>query len=144
MKISASLYSNKTKKIETLTEELDSVNIDMLHVDFNDKKINADKIEDDIRRIRKVSKTPIDLHIISETPSVYNNLIERNKIERVAFQIESINEEKFQIPNNKYTEFGIAVTTNTSIHEFNKYSSYCKYILMMTTTPGESLSLIHI
>ena len=42
MKISASLYSNKTKKIETLTEELDSVNIDMLHVDFNDKKINAD------------------------------------------------------------------------------------------------------
>ena len=47
MKISASLYSNKTKKIETLTEELDSVNIDMLHVDFNDKKINADKIEDD-------------------------------------------------------------------------------------------------
>ena len=138
MKISASLYSNKTKKIETLTEELDSVNIDMLHVDFNDKKINADKIEDDIRRIRKVSKTPIDLHIISETPSVYNSLIERNKIERVAFQLENINEEKFQIPNNKYTEFGIAVTTNTSIHEFNKYSSYCKYILMMTTTPGES------
>ena len=43
MKISASLYSNKTKKIETLTEELDSVNIDMLHVDFNDNKINADK-----------------------------------------------------------------------------------------------------
>ena len=72
MKISASLYSTKTKKIETLTEELDSVNIDMLHVDFNDKKINADKIEDDIRRIRKASKTPIDLHIISETPSVYN------------------------------------------------------------------------
>ena len=36
------------------------------------------------------------------------------------------------------TEFGIAVTTNTSILEFNKYSSYCKYILMMTTTPGES------
>ena len=44
MKISASLYSNKKKKIETLTEELDSVNIDMFHVDFNDKKINADKI----------------------------------------------------------------------------------------------------
>ena len=51
MKISASLYSNKTKKIETLTEELDSVNIDMLHVDFNDKKINADKIEDDLSLI---------------------------------------------------------------------------------------------
>ena len=53
MKISASLYSNKTKKIETLTEELDSVNIDMLHVDFNDKKINADKIEDDIRECER-------------------------------------------------------------------------------------------
>ena len=138
MKISASIYSNRTKKIETLTEELDSVNIDMFHIDFNDKKVTAEKIEDDLRKIRKVSKTPIDLHIISETPSVYYNLIERNKIERVAFQLENIQEKKFQIPNNRYTEFGIAITTNTNIDEFNQYSSDCKYILMMTTTPGES------
>ena len=138
MKISASLYSNKIKKIETLTEELDSVNIDMLHIDFNDKKVNADKIEDDIRRIRKVSNTPIDLHIISETPSVYNSLIEKNKIERVAFQLENIVEERFKIPYFKYTKFGIAVTTNTNIHEFKRYSQDCEYILMMTTTPGES------
>ena len=37
------LYSNKTKKLEALTEELDSVNIDMFHIDFNDKKENVEK-----------------------------------------------------------------------------------------------------
>ena len=138
MKISASLYSNKNKKLETLTEELDSVNIDMFHIDFNDKKVEINKIEDDIKRIRKVSETPVDLHIISEEPSKYNNFIHRNNIERVAYQLEDIKEDKFEIPNYDNTEFGLAITSETKVEVFNKYSDNCSYVLLMSTTPGES------
>ncbi|MAD59082.1 MAG: hypothetical protein CMB81_01970 [Flammeovirgaceae bacterium] len=138
MKISASLYSNKNKKLETLTEELDSVNIDMFHIDFNDKKIGIDKIEDDIKRIRKVSNTTIDLHIISEKPSKYDNFILRNNIERVAYQFEDIKENEFEIPNFQNTQFGLAITSKTNIEVFKKYSGNCSYVLLMTTTPGES------
>ena len=38
MKISASIYSNKKRSLKDLIKELDSVKIDMFHVDFNDKK----------------------------------------------------------------------------------------------------------
>ena len=40
MKISASIYSNKKRSLKDLIKELDSVKIDMFHVDFNDKKMN--------------------------------------------------------------------------------------------------------
>ena len=39
MKISASIYSNKKRSLKDLIKELDSVKIDMFHIDFNDKKI---------------------------------------------------------------------------------------------------------
>ena len=138
MKISASLYSNKSKKLEALIEELDSVNIDMFHIDFNDKKVEIEKIEHDIKRIRNVSSTPIDLHIISEEPSKYNNFILRNNIDRVAYQLEDIKENEFDIPNSENIEFGLAITSNTNIEVFNKYTDKCSYILLMTTIPGES------
>ena len=58
MKISASIYSNKKRSLKELIKELDSVKIDMFHVDFNDKKIEIDKVERDIIEIRKISKPP--------------------------------------------------------------------------------------
>ena len=36
MKISASIYSNKTKGVETLVRELDDLKVDFLHIDCND------------------------------------------------------------------------------------------------------------
>ena len=48
MKISASIYSNNDRSLENLIKDLDNYNIDMFHVDFNDKKIDIKKVEDDI------------------------------------------------------------------------------------------------
>ena len=79
MKISASIYSNKNMPLKALINELDSVKIDMLHIDFNDEKTEINKIESDIKEIRKISSTPIDLHIISRKPSKYDDFIKRNK-----------------------------------------------------------------
>ena len=75
MKISASIYSNKTKSLQSLIKELDKLKIDMFHIDFNDEKIDIEKIKNDIIEIRKISKIPIDLHIISKTPSLYNEFL---------------------------------------------------------------------
>tara|TARA_B100001175_G_scaffold317189_1_gene333212 strand:- start:488 stop:1498 length:1011 start_codon:yes stop_codon:yes gene_type:complete len=137
MKISASIYSNKKRSLKDLIKELDSVKIDMFHVDFNDKKIELDKVESDIVEIRKISKTPIDLHIISEKPSKYNNFIKRNKIEYVTYQEENI-KENFSLCDSPSTTFGLAITSDTSIKKFEDYKDHCEFILLMTTTPGES------
>ena len=137
MKISASIYSNKKRSLKDLIKELDSVKIDMFHIDFNDKKIEIEKVENDIIEIRKISKTPIDLHIISEKPSRYNSFIIRNKIEYVTYQEENI-KETLSLCDSPSTTFGLAVTSDTSIEKFEDYKSHCEFILLMTTTPGES------
>jgi len=137
MKISASIYSNKKRSLKELIKELDSVKIDMFHVDFKDKKIEIDKIERDIIEIRKISKTPIDLHIISEKPGKYNSFIKRNKIEYVTYQEENI-KENFSICDSPSSTFGLAITSDTSIERFEGYKDQCEFILLMTTTPGES------
>ena len=137
MKISASIYSNKDMSLKALVNELDSVKIDMLHIDFNDEKTEINKIENDIKEIRKISSTPLDLHIISKNPSKYDDFIKRNKIEFVTYQLENINEE-FSISEINQTSFGIAITSNTDFKLFKNYEKFCDFILLMTTTPGES------
>jgi len=137
MKISASIYSNNDRSLENLIKDLDNYNIDMFHVDFNDKKIDIKKVEDDIIEIRKLSNKPIDLHIISDTPNQYSEFIIENKVEYVTYQLENI-QEKLDFPISKKTKFGIAITSMTGINEFEKYKNDCDFILLMTTTPGES------
>ena len=137
MKISASIYSNNDRSLENLIKDLDNYNIDMFHVDFNDKKIDIKKVEDDIVEIRKISNKPIDLHIISDTPNQYSKFIIENKVEYVTYQLENI-QEKLDFPISKKTKFGIAITSMTGINEFEKYKNDCDFILLMTTTPGES------
>jgi len=137
MKISASIYSNNDMSLKALVNELDSVKIDMLHIDFNDEKTEINKIENDIKEIRKISSTPLDLHIISKNPSKYDDFIKRNKIEFVTYQLENINEE-FLISEINQTSFGIAITSNTDFKLFKNYEKFCDFILLMTTTPGES------
>lgn len=137
MKISASIYSSSNKNLEENIRILDELNIDMIHIDFNDKKSDEEKIFSDIKRIKSLSSIPIDLHIISENPSKYFDYISDLKIEFVTFQYETI-KEKFSVPSFKKTLIGIAVVSNTSIDIIEKYKNKIDFILLMTTTPGES------
>ena len=61
----------------------------------------------------------------------------RNKIEYVTYQEENI-KETLSLCDSPSTTFGLAVTSDTSIEKFEDYKSHCEFILLMTTTPGES------
>ena len=137
MKISASIYSNNDRSLEILIQDLDKYNVDMFHVDFNDKKIDLNKIEEDIKEIRKISNKPIDLHIISDNPNKYKTLIIQNEIEFVTYQLENI-KDKLEFPKSIKTQFCISITSDTEISKFENYKNICDFILLMTTTPGES------
>ena len=47
-------------------------------------------------------------------------------------------EEEFVINPIKQTQYGLAITSNTSIDSFERYKKTCDFVLLMTTTPGES------
>lgn len=133
MKISASIYSNKEKDLTDLVEELDAYHVNFFHIDCLD---NPD-VFDDIATIRSISKTPIDLHLITPEPEKYFDLIVKHHIENVTFQYENL-KNGLTIPDYVNANFGLAITSDTNIDVFERYSDTCSFILFMTTTPGMS------
>lgn len=132
MKISASIYSDKVRPLAEVIDDLTKHQVDLLHVDCNDDL----SVFEDIKAIRTMCDLPIDLHIITPTPSKYYQLLEENPVEYVTFQYEDL-EEPLNIPTSVKGRKGIAVITPTPVTIFEEYSHY-DFILIMATIPGQS------
>ncbi len=132
MKISASIYSDKKRSLEIVIDDLNNHQVDLLHIDCNDDLT----VFDDIERIRSWCKIPIDLHIITDTPEKYYDLLIKHPVEYVTFQYENL-KDVLCIPDEVSGKKGIAVTTNTPITIFENYNHF-DFILIMATTPGQS------
>ena len=133
MKISASLYSDHKEKIIETVKKLDGLNIDLFHIDSN----NDLSVFDDIREIRKISATPIDLHIISSDPASFVPGIMELAVDSVTVQYENLRS-KFIPQQNNHTNWGLAIMTDTPVEVFEQYRDSYSYILLMTTVPGQS------
>lgn len=132
MKLSASIYSNNGKNLEQLVRELEAHNIDMLHVDCKDNPA----VFDDIRTIRTLTHTPIDLHLITPTPEKYFGLIEELKVDYVCLQYENLKAIP-ALPKGGATQWGLALSSGTSIGIFEQATDF-DFVLIMATIPGES------
>lgn len=133
MKISASIYSAKAASLPALLKELDNHGVNLLHVDCNDDA----KVFADIEQINQLSNTPVDLHIISSTPEKYFEAIAVANPSQVSFQYENF-PAPIEFPKNRNYKIGLAITSATNIDVFESYQAQCDYILLMTTTPGQS------
>jgi ribulose-phosphate 3-epimerase len=133
MKISASIYSSKDKPLPEIITELDHHEVDYFHVDCNDNE----GVFNDIAYINGHSSTPVDLHIISGTPEKYFTFISKCKIKQVSFQYENF-KHKINFPSSLNAEIGLAITSATPINAFEEYKDQCSFVLLMTTTPGQS------
>lgn len=140
MKVSASVYSNTEKPLEELIKELDRYRVDFFHMDCNDDIA----VFRDIERIRKISKTPIDLHIISSCPENFFDGIIRTNTEVVSFQYENLKIKSpgqspiLDIPPALKSRLGLAIVSETSPGVFGAFQNHFDFILFMTTTPGKS------
>lgn len=133
MKISASVYSSKSQSLPEIINELDVHGADLFHIDCNDDL----NVFTDIAAIKKLSKTPVDLHIISSEPEKFYAQIKALNIEYVTFQYENL-KTKLNIPGDIKSKLGMAITSETDISAFDDYADKFDFILFMTTTPGQS------
>ncbi len=133
MKISASIYSNTHRDLESIVRELDAHNVDFFHIDCNDDL----GVFEDIERIRAVSDTPIDLHIIGPDPEPYYEPIIRHQVDYVSFQYETL-ERPLEVPASVPSKLGLAVVSSTDMGVFAPFEDRFDFILLMTTTPGRS------
>lgn len=132
MKISASIYSDKSRSLKEVIKDLVDHQVDLLHVDCNDDL----SVFEDIKVIREICSVPIDLHIITEDPEKYYPYLEKNPVEYITFQYENLKKE-LDIPQNITGKKGIAIITPTSVDVFEHYSNF-EFILIMATIPGQS------
>ncbi len=132
MRISASIYSDKNRSLEETIKDLVAHRIDLLHVDCNDDL----SVFNDIQKIRSLCSIPIDLHIITDKPSKYYNLLRETPVEYLTFQYENLTEE-LDIPEDIKGKKGLSIVTPTSIEAFDYYSNF-DFILLMATVPGQS------
>lgn len=133
MKISASIYSGKGKELDILVSELDAHRVDYFHIDCN----NNLNVFDDIYHIRKISQTPLDFHLISETPELFFEKIIDTEVEYLTLQYEQL-KQKPVVPETFKGKLGLAIVSDTSIDVFDEYADICSFILFMATTPGMS------
>lgn len=132
MKISGSIYSDKNRSLKETILDLEAHQVDLLHVDCNDDP----RVFDDIEKIRQWCDLPIDLHIITESPEKYFDLLRKHPVEYVTFQYEQLSE-KLQIPSDISGEKGLALITPTPVAAFDEYSDF-DFVLFMATIPGQS------
>jgi len=133
MKISASIYSSHSANLESLVRELDEHGINFFHIDCKDDP----QVFDDIEKIRSISDTPIDLHLITAKPAQYMARVKDLGIEYLTLQYENLQEPYYPEPDGQ-TQFGLALVSSTPIDVFSDYQNTMKFVLFMTTVPGES------
>ena len=132
MKISASIYSDKKRTLKEVIDDLVQHQVDLLHVDCNDDLT----VFEDIKAIRSWCDLPIDLHIITENPEKYIDLLIENPVEYITFQFEQLSSH-LNLPKEITGKKGLAITTPTSINVFDEYADF-DFILIMATVPGQS------
>ncbi len=133
MKISASVYSNISRPLDELVKELDGYHVDYFHIDCNDDL----SVFEDIRKIRSISKTPVDLHIISPHPEKFFDGIRQTGTEMVSFQFENLTG-PLDIPAGITSKIGLAIVSGTPPESFSRLKNQFDFVLFMTTTPGKS------
>ena len=133
MKISASVYSSTSQALPEIIRDLDVHGADLFHIDCNDDI----RVFDDIAEIKKLSKTPVDLHIISADPEKYFAKAAELDVDYLTFQYENL-KTRLNVPDNIKAKLGLAITSATDISVFADYAGQFDFILFMTTTPGQS------
>ena len=135
MKISASLYSATNQDLPSLVHELDELNLDYFHIDCFDTDVN--KVSKDVKAIKALSNTPIDLHVISERSAEFFDFAEELGVKQLSLQYENL-KGKLTIPEKRSFKFGLALVNETDLNLLAKDVDKLDYILLMTTTPGKS------
>ena len=133
MKISASIYSNRTKPLPELVEQLDQVGVDFFHVDCN----NDAAVFKDIAFIHAHSQTPVDLHIIAPHTEPFAQEMVRTQPAQVCFQLEDLKDPP-RFPKGFKGRKGLAIVSQTPLEVLEPYVESLDFVLFMTTTPGQS------
>ena len=139
MKISVSIL-DAVNRYEAV-DELNDTNISYIHIDVMDGKlVNNIQFQDmdEIREISKISKFPLQVHLMVEDISSYLDRFYGLNIESITFHLET--EQDILMNIDKVHDMGyrcgIAICPDTDIQLIYPYLDKIDMVLLMSVIPG--------
>jgi ribulose-phosphate 3-epimerase len=120
---------------------LEEAGVDGFHIDIMDGHFvpNIAMSIDIIHQLKKITKTPFDVHLMVEHPQMFIERILDTGVEKIAFHVESAFEMKNILPlYDKYQcELGLAINPASSFTKmYAEIVEEVKYYLIMAVNPG--------
>ena len=138
IKISTSILSSDNK-IESI-HKLNNTNNDYLHIDTMDGTFvpNKQMPIEDILEYEKISKVPLDIHLMVENPIEYIEKLNNKNIEYITIHYE-INKNIDEIINKIKSlgyKVGLSIKPKTDTKNIYEYLDKVDMILIMSVEPG--------
>lgn len=139
MKIAVSVLDCKDRVKGVL--ELNRTNTSYIHIDVMDGKfvpsVQFDNMGE-IREINKVSKYPMDVHLMMENPDCYIRELDNMNIEFITIHLEIDKDKKeiFKSIRMLGYKVGLSIKPNTKVSEIIPYLDDIDMVLVMSVEPG--------
>ena len=138
--LSASLMCADLTNLIDSIKDLEKAGIDYLHIDIMDGAFvpNITLGFDLINAIKRVTKIPLDIHMMVNEPSKFidrMNLSE-NDIICVHYESEIHNHRVLEMIKSKGCKAGLALNPQTPVENVKHLTEYIDMLLVMTVSPG--------
>lgn len=143
VKIGPTLACADLMNMERDVNILDHCRVNTYHIDIMDGDFvhNYCLSWDFVRSLRNITKTPIDIHLMTLSLERDIRTAFSLSIQAIAFHIEAAREETLEflsLIKNNGVRAGLAVSPDTSIDSIEKYMTELDYVLVMGVKPGFS------
>lgn len=146
--LSVSLMCADLLNIERIVKAIDACGTDFYHVDIMDSLFvpNLTFGPDFVNALKRITKTPLDIHLLMEYPSVIIRSLNIDASDIVTIHSECKENilENIAFIKQRGARFGLALNPNTPVESVENFLPYTDMILQMLITPGfAGTTIIH-
>lgn len=143
--VSVSVLDVEEENAINVFYNIETAKIDYFHIDVMDgefvKKDNVLQMRDYTLKIKNISMTPIDVHLMVKNPKEHLDYFIDQEVNRITFHIEVCSDKEEIISIIKYLnengiKVGIAVNPDTEIEKVYDILPYIHMVLIMSVVPG--------
>ncbi|MDD5729915.1 MAG: ribulose-phosphate 3-epimerase [Candidatus Omnitrophica bacterium] len=142
LKIAPSILSADFSRLGKEIKEVESSGADMIHIDVMDGHFvpNLTIGPAVVKYIRKVTKLPLDVHLMIDNPLKYTDRFLQSGSDMLTLHIETITPAAFKKEASRLRKLGVRVGVSlnpaTPLNKIKGILSHSDFVLVMTVNPG--------